>query len=114
VPTSSVITQARKRRGRNVLPEVFERTCGPVAGEPGPAAEMAALGTARGSFLRWWRLLAIDGFEVDLPGSDESALTVKASAAAGLDPGRISFARTLRLIRRTATGTADIPPSRLG
>ena len=42
-----------------------------------------------------------------------SALTAQASAAADLDPDRISFAKTLRLIRRTATGTADIPPSGL-
>lgn len=39
-----------------------------------------------------------------------SALIAKASAAADLDPDRISFTKTLRLIRRTATGTADIPP----
>ena len=39
-----------------------------------------------------------------------SALIAKASAAADLDPDRISFAKALRLIRRTATGTADIPP----
>ena len=32
---------------------------------------------------------------------------------ADLDPDSISFAKALRLIRRTATGTADIPPSRL-
>ena len=38
-----------------------------------------------------------------------SALTAKASAAADLDPDRVSFAQALRLIRRTATGTADIP-----
>jgi hypothetical protein len=42
-----------------------------------------------------------------------SALTARASAAADLDPDRISFAKALRLIRRTATGTADIPPSGL-
>ena len=42
-----------------------------------------------------------------------SALIAKASAAADLDPDRISFAKALRLIRRTATGTAHIPPSRL-
>ncbi len=39
-----------------------------------------------------------------------SALIARASAAADLDPDRISFVKTLRLIRRTATGTADIPP----
>jgi hypothetical protein len=73
VPTSSAITQARKRLGRQVFPELFERTCGPVAGDAGPAAEAAALGTARGSFLRGWRLVAIDGFEVDVPDSKENA-----------------------------------------
>jgi transposase IS4-like protein len=73
VPTASAITQARKRLGRAVFPELFERTCGPVAGPAGPTAEVAALGTARGSFLRRWRLLAIDGFEVDLPDSKDNA-----------------------------------------
>jgi hypothetical protein len=38
------------------------------------------------------------------------ALISKASADADLDPDRISFAKTPRLIRRSATGPADIPP----
>ncbi len=42
-----------------------------------------------------------------------SALVAKASAAADLDPDKISFSKALRLVRRTATGTADIPPSGL-
>jgi hypothetical protein len=42
------------------------------------------------------------------------ALIAKASAAVDPEPDRISFAKALRLIRRTATGTADIPPSGLG
>src|SRR3954451_15164057 len=73
VPTASAITQARKRLGREVFSELFERTCGPVAGQAGPTAQAVALGTARGSFLRRWRLLGIDGFEVDLPDSTENA-----------------------------------------
>jgi len=73
VPTASAITQARKRLGRGVFPELFERTCGPVAGDAGPVAGSAALGTARGSFLRSWRLLAIDGFELDVPDSPANA-----------------------------------------
>src|SRR6266511_1643935 len=73
VPTSSAITQARKRLGRKLFAELFENTCGPVAGRAGPTAAMSALGTARGSFLRGWRLLAIDGFETDLPDSKENA-----------------------------------------
>jgi hypothetical protein len=73
VPTTSAITQARKRLGRRVFAELFERCCGPVAGKPGPTAEVTALGTARGAFLRRWRLLGIDGFEVDLPDSKANA-----------------------------------------
>ena len=61
MPTASAITQARKRLGRQVFPELFERTCGPVAGDASPVAWMYALGTARGSSLRRWRLLGIDG-----------------------------------------------------
>jgi transposase IS4-like protein len=33
VLTASAITQARKRLGRHVFPEIFQRTCGPVAGD---------------------------------------------------------------------------------
>jgi hypothetical protein len=35
-----------------------------------------------------------------------------AADAADLDPDRISFTRTLRIARRTATGTAGFPPDR--
>jgi len=73
VPTASAITQARKRLGREVFPELFERTCGPVAGDASPSAGLLALGTARGAFLRGWRLLAIDGFELDLPDTPANA-----------------------------------------
>src|SRR4029450_1430511 len=72
VPTSSGISQARKRVGCKGFAELFERCCGPVAGDAGPTASMAALGTARGAFLRSWRLLAIDGFEVDVPDSKQN------------------------------------------
>jgi hypothetical protein len=70
VPTASAITQARKRLGRNVFPEIFERTCGPVAGDGSPVAGLLGLGRARGSWLRGWRLPAIDGFDVDVPDTD--------------------------------------------
>lgn len=33
---------------------------------------MAAPGTARGAFLRGWRVLAIDGFKVDVPDSEDN------------------------------------------
>ena len=72
-PTASAITQARKRLGRKVFPELFERTCGPVAGDASATAGLAGLGTARGAFLRGWRLLAIDGFELDVPDTPANA-----------------------------------------
>ena len=39
-----------------------------------------------------------------------AALITRAAEAADIDPDRVSFTRTLRLIRRTATGTAAFPP----
>jgi len=73
VPTASAVTQARKRLGPKVFPELFERVAGPVAGPASPIAGMHALGAARGSWLRGWRVLAIDGFEVDVPDTPANA-----------------------------------------
>jgi hypothetical protein len=39
-----------------------------------------------------------------------AALITKAAEAADIDPDRISFTRTLRIARRTATGTAGFSP----
>jgi hypothetical protein len=62
VPTSSAITQARKRLGREVVKDLFYRVAEPVA-------ESAT----RGARLRGWRLTAVDGFELDVPDSKENA-----------------------------------------
>jgi|SRR5579859_1689624 len=101
VPTSSGISQARKRLGRKVFAELFERCCGPVAGQAGPTASMAALGTARGAFLRSWRLLAIDGFEVDLPDSEQNGAEF---GYAGSGEGRSAFAKA-RVVALAECGT---------
>jgi hypothetical protein len=101
VPTSSAVTQARKRLGRHVFAELFERVGGPVAGEAGSSAEMVALGTARGSFLRSWRLVAIDGFEVDLPDSEEN---VAEFGYAGSGPTRSAFPKA-RVVALAECGT---------
>jgi hypothetical protein len=58
-PTSSGISQARKRLGQAVMAGVFEGVAAPVA-----------TADSRGAWLRRWRLLAIDGFDVDLPDSE--------------------------------------------
>jgi transposase IS4-like protein/DDE family transposase len=62
VPTSGGITQARKRLGWEVVQEVFVRVAVPVADL-----------MTRGGFLGPWRLMAIDGFEWDVPDTPENA-----------------------------------------
>ena len=39
-----------------------------------------------------------------------SVLITRAAEAADIDPDRISFTRTLRLVRRSATGSAAVSP----
>src|SRR5712691_5035767 len=109
-PTSSAITQARKRLGRKVFAELFERCCGPVAGEAGPTAEMAALGTTRGAFLRSWRLLAIDGFEADLPDSKENAAEF---GYAGSGENRSAFPKA-RVVALAECGTHAFLAAQIG
>ena len=62
VPSPSGITQARKRLGARVMREVFDGVAQPVATE-----------ATRGAWLRDRRLTALDGFDVDLPDSDDNA-----------------------------------------
>ncbi|MBV9160698.1 MAG: IS4 family transposase [Pseudonocardiales bacterium] len=115
VPTASAITQARKRLGRQVFPELFERTCGSVAGDASPVAGVAALGTARGSFLRRWRLLAIDGFEIDVPDSAQNAAEF---GDAGSGDNRSAFPKA-RVVALSECGThafvaAEVDAYRVG
>jgi hypothetical protein len=110
VPTSSAITQARKRLGRKLFSELFERTCGPVAGRVGPTAAVTALGTARGSFLRSWRLLAIDGFEVDVPDSKENATEF---GYAGSGENRSAFPKA-RVVALAECGTHAFVAAEIG
>jgi hypothetical protein len=58
VPTSGGITQARQRLGAEPLAELFARVAAPVAEED-----------TAGAFLGPWRLMAIDGFEWDVPAT---------------------------------------------
>ena len=110
VPTSSAITQARKRLGRKLFSELFEGTCGPVAGHAGPAAPSTALGTARGSFLRGWRLLAIDGFETDVPDSKENAAEF---GYAGSGDNRSAFPKA-RVVAIAECGTHAFVAAEIG
>ncbi|WP_042378130.1 IS4 family transposase [Streptacidiphilus melanogenes] len=76
-PTSSGITQARKRLGRDVLRETFYRVAEPVANSE-----------TRGAWLRQWRLTAIDGFDLDVPDSPQNAAEF---GYAGNDLSRSAF-----------------------
>jgi hypothetical protein len=62
VPSASGITQARKRLGSAVMKEIFEGVVEPVATTD-----------TRGAWVRGWRVLAIDGFEVDVPDTPANA-----------------------------------------
>ncbi len=62
VPTSGGITQARQRLGPEPLELLFGKVAVPVAGL-----------LTRGAFLRGRRLVAIDGFELDVPDSPANA-----------------------------------------
>ena len=61
-PTSGGLTQARKRLGPEPLELLFAKVAVPVAGA-----------LTRGAFLRHWRLMAIDGFELDVPDTPANA-----------------------------------------
>jgi len=61
VPTSSGISQARKRVGPAVMADAFTGV-----------AQVVATMRTRGAWLRRWRLLAIDGFDVDLPDTPDN------------------------------------------
>lgn len=62
VPTSSGISQARGRLGAPVMAEIFESVAAPVGATD-----------TRGAWLGRWRVLAIDGFDVDLPDTPGNA-----------------------------------------
>jgi hypothetical protein len=75
VPTSGGITQARKRLGAWPLELLFAKVAVPVAGL-----------LTRGAFLRHWRLMAIDGFELDVPDTAANAAAFGYSAGAREHP----------------------------
>jgi len=99
VPTASGITQARKRLGPKVLGEVFEQVAAPVAHR----------GT-RGAWLREWRLLAIDGFEVDLP---DTLSNIAEFGYAGSGENRSAFPKA-RVVALAECGTHAFLAAQVG
>jgi Insertion element 4 transposase N-terminal len=72
VPTSGGLTQARQRLGPEPLELLFGKVAVPVAGA-----------LTRGAFLRDWRLMAIDGFELDVPDTAANAAAFGYSSGDG-------------------------------
>ncbi|MGH3781411.1 MAG: IS4 family transposase [Pseudonocardiaceae bacterium] len=99
VPTASGITQARKRLGPQVLAEVFEQVAGPVADT-----------LTRGAWLRRWRLLAIDGFEVDVPDTEGNAAEF---GYAGSGDSRSAFPKA-RVVALAECGTHAFVAAEVG
>ncbi|WP_235013536.1 transposase domain-containing protein, partial [Parafrankia sp. Ea1.12] len=98
-PSASGITQARKRLGRAVMAEVFERVAGPVA----------TLST-RGAWLRGRLLLAIDGFDVDVPDTEENAAEF---GYAGSGEKRSAFPK-IRVVALAECGTHAFRAAEVG
>ena len=90
VPTSSGISQARKRVGSQVMADVFEGVAQPVATR-----------STRGAWLRRWRLLAIDGFDVDVADTPEN---VAEFGYAGSGDNRSAFPKA-RVVALAECGT---------
>jgi hypothetical protein len=78
------------RLGRDTLAEVFERVVQPV-GSP----------STRGAMLRSWRVLAIDGFEVDVPDTEAN---VEEFGYAGSGENRSAFPKA-RVVALAECGT---------
>jgi hypothetical protein len=86
VPTASGITQARKRLGPKVMQDIFEGVAEPVATT-----------FTRGAWVRGWRVLAIDGFEVDVPDTEANAEQFAHSGANSLYTPAYPKARVVAL-----------------
>jgi len=86
------LTQARQRLGDKPVEEVFTQVAVPPATED-----------TEGAFLGPWRKMSMDGLEWDVPA---------AATAAGIDPDRVKFRRTVRIIRRRAADPAFSPDQR--
>jgi hypothetical protein len=98
-PTSGAISQARKRLGRDTLEEVFEQVVEPVAAP-----------STVGAWLRSWRVLAVDGFVVDVPDTEANAAEFGYSSSGH---GRSPFPKA-RVVALTECGTHAFLAARVG
>jgi hypothetical protein len=99
VPTSGGISQARVRLGRDSLAEVFERVVEPVGSM-----------LTRGAMLRSWRVLAVDGFDVDVP---DTPANVEEFGYAGSGANRSAYPKA-RVVALAECGTHAFLAAQVG
>jgi hypothetical protein len=100
VPTSGGITQARQRLGAEPMAELFARVAVPVAEEE-----------TRGAFLGPWRLMAIDGFEWDVPATGQNAAAFGFHGAH--DQGKAAFPKA-RVVTISECGSHAVVGAAIG
>ncbi|MET3807237.1 hypothetical protein ABIB25_004260 [Nakamurella sp. UYEF19] len=91
VPTPSAISQARTRLGHEVMGQLFEAVCVPVATR-----------ATVGGFFGSWRIMAIDGTVVDMPDTADNAAEFGYSGATG---GKRSAFPQVRIVTLVECGT---------
>jgi hypothetical protein len=84
VPTSGGITQARQRLGEEPMAALFGQVAVPVADQD-----------TAGAFLGPWRLMTVDGFEWDAPGTAVNLAAFGPRAGEGEDPAAFARARVV-------------------
>jgi hypothetical protein len=102
VPTSGGITQARQRLGHEPLRVLFGQVAVPVADED-----------TAGAFLGPWRLMAMDGFEWDVPDSDENAAAFGYSGTGKGEADKAGFPKA-RVVTVSECGSHAVVDAAIG
>jgi len=98
-PTSGGITQARARLGSGPVAQVFETVAVPVADQLTP-----------GAWLGRWRLMAVDGFDWDVPDTPDNAAEF---GYPGSGSSRAAFPKT-RVVTISECGSHAVVAARIG
>lgn len=98
-PSSGGISQARQRLGRDTLAEVFEQVAEPIGSA-----------STRGAWLRSWRVLAVDGFDVDVPDTPGNAAEFGYAGSGG---NRSAYPKA-RVLALTECGTHAFLAAQVG
>jgi hypothetical protein len=100
MPTSGGITQARQRLGPEPVQELFSQVAVPVADEE-----------TVGAFLGRWRLMAVDGFEWDVP---DTAANAAAFGHHGAVTGTVAAFPKARVVTLSECGSHAVVDAAIG